>query len=147
MNKTIIVIAGRANEGKSSTIKEVCRQLIANYPSIKYDKEINFKGDVLVVFSLGKVKIGVESQGDPYSRMIYDDTLKFLVKEKCDIILCATRTSGSTVVKVEQIAEEFDYHKIWLSSFFSPSLNIDVLNKKQACNIINLISSIIVNQL
>jgi hypothetical protein len=40
-------------------------------------------------------KIGIESQGDPNSRL--EQSLKDFVNAGCDIIFCACRTSGMTV--------------------------------------------------
>ncbi|MFL3663341.1 MAG: hypothetical protein ACJ04Q_05010 [Flavobacteriales bacterium] len=147
MNKTIIAVHGRASEGKSSTIKEVFRQIIEDFPHTRVDRKVNFKGDILVIITINNIKIGIESQGDPNSRMINEDTLRKLTEEKCQIILCATRTSGKTVKKVDTIANEFNYHTIWLSSYWSPSLNHNVLNKKAAANIIELIKSLMINQI
>ena len=44
MNKTIIGIYGRADEGKSKTIKNVCKLLIELFPIAKPSiKDINYK--------------------------------------------------------------------------------------------------------
>lgn len=148
MNRTIIAICGRANEGKSDTIKRVCKTLLRDFPNASPAiHEINYDWDILLTIQLGSIKIGIESQGDPNSRMLNQNTIEDLAKQNCDIIICATRTEGKTVNKVDEIADKYDYHIIWLSSFFSPSLNSNVLNQKAANNIINLIKSLIVGQL
>ena len=84
---------------------------------------------------MDKIKIGFESQGDPNSRMIYDDTIKKLADIDlnnalggCDIIIYATRTAGMTVEKVNEIADNYGYNTLWISNFFSPKLNHAVLN-------------------
>ena len=155
MNKTIIAIYGKTNEGKSETIKKVCELILETFPNaIPSQTDINYSGDILLTIQLDKIKIGIESQGDPNSRMIYDKTIRKLANKKtdndlggCDIIICATRTGGMTVKTVDNIANEFDFHTLWISSFWSPSLNHNVLNRKAAENIIGIIKSIIVGQL
>jgi hypothetical protein len=155
MNKTIIGIYGRANEGKSETIKQICRILISDFPNaVPTVQDINYSGDILIAIQIGEIKIGLESQGDPNSRMVNDDTLKKLADTKvdavlggCDIIICATRTGGQTVQTVDDLANHYDYHSLWISSFWSPTLNSAILNKMAAANIINIIKSLVIGQL
>lgn len=154
MNKTIIAVHGRAGEGKSETIKKVCEIILRDFPNAIPSKKPNYSGDILLTIQLDKIKIGFESQGDPNSRMIYDDTIKKLAdielnKELggCDIIICATRTGGMTVKKVDKIAHNYEYNTLWISSFFGPKLNHSVLNNKAANNIIEIIKALITKQL
>jgi hypothetical protein len=148
MNKTIIAIYGRAGEGKSTSIKLACKKLLRDYPNATPPIEgVKDNGDILTVITLGDVKIGFESQGDPKSRMIREDTLRQLANQDCQIIICATRTRSETVRKVDQIANEFDYHTLWLSSYWSPNLSKKVLNDQLSDQIIRFITSLIVGQL
>ena len=154
MNKTIIAVHGRAGEGKSETIKKVCEIILRDFPNAIPSKTPNYSGDILLTIQLDKIKIGFESQGDPNSRMIYDDTIKKLAdielnKELggCDIIICATRTGGMTVKKVDKIANIYGYNTLWISSIFSPKLNHSVLNNQAAKNVIEIIKALIIGQL
>lgn len=150
MNKTIIAVYGRAGEGKSSTIKLVCQKLLNEFPNATSSipkEEISYSGDILLIITLGSVRIGIESQGDPKSRMITEETIKYLAEEKCDIILCATRTSGETVHIVDEIANSHDYRTLWLSTFWGHHLNHNVLNDQLGDQIIRFITSMIVGQL
>lgn len=156
MNKTIIAIYGRQGEGKSGTIKLAYEILITRFPNAKFKALINFDGDILTTVTLDNIKIGFESQGDPNSRIVNkEDTLRKLANEKtdvnqlggCDIIVCATRTDGKTVRKVDEIAHSYNYHTIWMSSFFSPTLDKQTLNFKAATNIVDMITSLIVGQI
>lgn len=154
MNKTIIAIYGRSNEGKSETIKKICQLLLGFPNALPSSTSIDYTQDILVTIMLGTVKIGIESQGDPNSRMIYDDTIRKLADKSidaqlggCDIIICATRTDGKTVNKVDEIANAYDYHTLWKSSYYSPHLNHNVLNSFAAEEVIQLIKSVIVGQL
>lgn len=154
MNKTIIAVHGRAGEGKSETIKKVCQIILRDFPNAITSSVPNYAGDIFLTIQLSKIKIGFESQGDPNSRMIFDDTIKKLADKDlnkelggCDIIICATRTTGMTVKKVDNIADNYGYNTLWISSFFSPKLNHTVLNDIAANNIIEIIKSLIVEQL
>ena len=155
MNKTIIAVYGRSNEGKSETIKKVFQILLNEFPSAKPSiSPINVEGDILATIQLGKIKIGFESQGDPNSRIITEQTIEKLAdlsKDStlggCDIIICATRTEGKTVKTVDKVADSYGYNTIWISSFFSPKLDAGVLNNLAARNIIEIIKSLIVKQL
>ena len=149
MNKTIIGLYGRGREGKSTTIKKVAELISANYPNaISSINPIDYHGDILLTIQLGIIKIGFESQGDPKSRMIYADTVENLAKiDNCDIILCATRTDGETVKKVDYVADTYGYHTLWLSSFWSPTIEKKVLNHLAAENIIKIIDALIIGRL
>jgi len=153
MKKTIIALYGRKDEGKSETLKCVCKLLLTNFPNSKSTPEsINYHNDILVIIDTGFVKIGIESQGDPKSRLICKDTVKKLANQNCDIIVCATRTHGETVCKVDKIANENDYYTLWLSSFWSPqspanALDRNVLNRIAAESIIEVVKSLIKEQL
>jgi hypothetical protein len=155
MNKTIIAIYGRAGEGKSETIKLICQNIIRIFPNaIPSEINIDYSGDILLTITIGNIKIGIESQGDPNSRMISDDTIKKLADAtfdkdlgNCDIIICATRTEGMTVNKVDQIANDYNFHVLYLSSFWSPSLNHQVLNQIAAENAIEIITALMIGRL
>lgn len=150
MNKTIIAVYGRKDEGKSSSIKLVCQKLLDEFPNATSSipkEEISYSADILVIITLGSIRIGIESQGDPKSRMITEETIKYLAEEKCDIILCATRTGGETVHKVDEIAGAYNYRTLWLSTFWGHHLDHDVLNNQLSDQIIRFITSLIVGQL
>lgn len=156
MNKTIIAVYGGQNEGKSETIKNVCRLILDNFPIAvpSTPKElIDYTTDILIVIKIGSIKIGIESQGDPNSRMFWDNTIEKLADDNldpqlgsCDIILCATRTRGETMTKVREIAQKYSYYTIWRSSY-QTDLNTTVINRIAAEDILNIIKSLIVCEL
>lgn len=152
-NKTIIVIYGRQNEGKSETIKRICQLILSDFPYARPSKTPDYSGVILLSIQIGNIKIGIESQGDPNSRMLNQDTIRKLADKNedpilggCDIIICTTRTGGKTVHKVDEIANDYAYHTLWMSSFFSPKLNKNVLNNLAAKNCIEVIKSLVVGQ-
>jgi hypothetical protein len=137
--KTIIVIKGGGNQGKSDTIRRISVELQRAYPSATVQILIDLT-DIKALITVGEIRIGIESQGDPNSRLeesMYD----FADNHKCDIIVCATRTSGSTVEIVEAVAEEYDYRIIWGTNYRS-SDNHDVLNQFSARQIVELTTSV-----
>lgn len=148
MERTIIAIYGRGGEGKSQTVKMVCEEILKHFPNAVPSIVPSYKGDILLTIQIGAVKIGFESQGDPSSRM--HTTVNDLADPKvhgCDIIVCATRTTGNTVKTIDRVADKHDFHTLWISSFFSPKLDSAVLNRFAALNIIDIIKSLIIGQL
>ncbi len=143
MEKTIIAVYGSQQKGKSETIKNIYQLILPdpNASLLELEKENNFKQDILLTIQFGNFVIGLESQGDPYGRS--KQTLPRLAKKGCDIIVCASRTRGETVNIINKVAEDHDYHTLWISSFYSPKLDHKVLNKIAALNIIKIIKTLI----
>ena len=139
MKKTVFANWGSADQGKSSTVKEIAKLIIDNYPECLKDPDIiNYEEDIKVVVTIGKIKIGLESQGDPPGiRLI--QSLKEFVKIKCDIIICATRTSGKTVDAVNDLHYKNGYDNVWLTNYRSNEKNRDALNSISANHIFELI--------
>ncbi len=104
---TIIAIRGVPNTGKTETIIKFYNLLKSKYPTSKIENEI-FGLDIRVIITINGVKIGIESQGDPKSRLL--KSIPLFVRNQCNIIVCATRTRGETV---ELIKEQENYEIIW----------------------------------
>jgi molybdopterin-guanine dinucleotide biosynthesis protein len=68
MKKTLLALRGTANSGKTTTIKRVYRLLNSRHKDaeIIYSKVYR---DFMVVLIIKGRKIGIESQGDPRSRL------------------------------------------------------------------------------
>jgi len=94
----IYALQGRGDCGKTETIKLVYQILVNNYKISQTQIQDFFPNspDIKIIMSgvKGK-KIGIESRGDPKSRL--ERSLKDFVNAGCDIIFCACRTSGMTV--------------------------------------------------
>ena len=160
MKKIIIAIYGRQNEGKTSTIINVFNKLISDYVNSTVFPSIptSGTGDIYVLVTINGVRIGFESAGDPNSRMVTAHTVEKLAANKtsalydlnysdCDIIICASRTSGGTVTEIDRVANLYNYHTIWKSSYYAPNLNHQVVNRIAAEEIVNLIKSIITTEI
>ena len=124
MNNLVIANKGNAECGKSSSIKEVFNKLIAIYPYNTLIKD----GDIKATITIGNVLVGIESQGDPNSRMM--QSMNDFVSMGCQIIVAACRTSGETCNKI-----------IWATNDKTSisQQHQDILNKKYAERVIDLI--------
>ena len=107
--KKIIALRGVANRGKSCTLKKVYRQLREEYPHCEIECLID-RADIRAVLTINDVKIGIESQGDPSSRLF--KSLELFVRIKCQIIICATRSRGETVDAVNNLKDTYEI--LWL---------------------------------
>ena len=106
MKKIVFANCGAGNQGKSSSVKEVYNLL-----NSKYKAKLLIGGvDVKATIQINGFLVGIESQGDPNSRMF--QSLKDFVNMGCDIIVCACRSSGSTRKKVESLAN-LGYQIVW----------------------------------
>lgn len=113
MKKTILCLFGPANAGKTSTIRRV-DEILQSYGAKlvkvlfeEYDfgKEYMFRGH----------KIGILSLGDPGSAQ--SEHLDHLAIDECDIIICASRSKGTTCDAVSKVASS-NYDRYWISPLY-----------------------------
>ena len=116
MQKEVIALRGIGNPGKSQTIRKVYDLLKLRHKNVKEEHESIGKVDIRVVLTINGAKIGIESQGDPGSRL--QKSLSLFVKLQCTVIVCATRTRGQTVNAVERLNQ--DYELLWLQQDVRP---------------------------
>ena len=139
MNKLVIANSNKGGYGKSTVIKEVLKQLIAKYPANVV--HIPTHGDVKAIITINGIKVGIESQGDPNSRMAR--SMDEFVAAECGIIVAACRTSGETYKKIDNELKNKGYDIIWASNDrYSDKSNKDIigkLNDRYAKRIIQLI--------
>ena len=98
----------------------------------------------MAIITIDKIKIGIESQGDPNSRLF--ESLKEFVKINCDLIICSTRTSGATVGAVSALYASDNYDIIWVTNYRSNEKNQDTLNNFSARQIFELIQNLLTNK-
>jgi hypothetical protein len=122
--KTIIAVRGVANKGKSGTIKIVYSLLKKLYPTAVIE-ELTIGVDITVVMTIDEVKVGIESQGDPNSRLF--NSLGHFVKIGCKVIVCATRSRGATEEAVNSLAGDFQVE--WF-----PKISISSASQHEAAN-------------
>ena len=92
----IIALQGPGNSGKTSTLIRVLEDLQAKYPTATLHAFHGATIDIKIVLcGVNGKTVGIESQGDPGSRL--QQSLPDLLAAKCDVIFCACRTRGATV--------------------------------------------------
>ena len=119
MEKIAIVDYGAGEQGKSAAIKSVYKALSEGFKIENYMDD----GDVKAELLINGYRIGIESQGDPGSRVYA--SLKEFVQHDCDMIIVACRTKGDTIKEVQHLRED-GYKVIWaqhMISFLQTRLN------------------------
>ena len=107
--KMVLALRGKSKLGKSQTIRTVVELLSAKHPDATIEHNHTTRADVRGVLTINGLKIGIESQGGPNGR--FRESLELFATSGCDVIICATRTSGQTVDAVNAL-QGFDVH--WL---------------------------------
>jgi hypothetical protein len=126
--KKVIALWGAARSGKSSTLKIVYMKLSKMAEGVipGYTEEGT---DVRDIFLINGKKVGIESQGDPGSRL--GKSLSIFKKEGCELIICATRSKGHTKELVNKLKPL--YSPSWRGqSSLSLKENRDVSNQALA---------------
>lgn len=144
--KTTIANWGHAGQGKSETIRLVYDNLLNNHGatvSTLITPQGLSGGDIQVIITLNGYTIGIESQGDPNSRLF--KSIPLFVQHNCDLIICATRTSGRTVQLVEQTERNNGYRLFWATNCRSRSSNVNhnQLNNYSANQLTDLVMNVL----
>ena len=138
MTNLIIANTGSGNKGKSSSIKEVYKLLANQYPeSVNVIHPLE-SGDVKAIIKVNDVFVGIESQGDPNSRVF--TSLGDFRKAGCQIIVVACRSYGNTKEAVEKM-DKHGYQVVWAANdkYSDDSSIADYLNAKYAEHVVQLI--------
>ena len=141
--KTILALRGKANTGKSTTIR-ILHDLL-----IQYDFELinsnlaNTDGDFIAVFKKNEKIIGLTSSGDLYD--FVHDNLVELNDDGCEICICACRTYDRVSPGTNAAVEEFtDFQHQFVEKTFDDNVLSQVnTNRNDAQNLLTLIESLI----
>lgn len=142
MRKLVIANRGAGGIGKSSAIKAVW-QLLKKDMGIEPDVEVWQGDDIMAVFDINDVKIGISSQGDPDSCM--EKNMEDFVRDyHCGIIVTACRMKSDTYHKVvDFLGEDNDYDILWYGHYVyqvSGAEEIyEIFNKAYAEQVVKLI--------
>lgn len=98
------------------------------YPSAAFE-ETKFKVDITIVITINGKKVGIETQGDPNSRL--GASLKHFIEIGCKVIICASRSYGSTVELVNAAADS-GYQVKWFEKTKSENVRDQVAANKAA---------------
>jgi len=119
MGKYIICNFAQSDWGKSKTLLKVI-DLLKKRVVPETEKLIDGY-DKYAVFDFEKKRIVVITQGDPDSHQ--EECLNNAVKEKATIIVCASRTRGSTVDCIYKTAKN-GYDVVWFSNLYADDENL-----------------------
>lgn len=135
-HKIVIANSKFANYGKSTSVRYVFEILSSRYPykviepaSGIYDPAQDVEAIVEIPRPNGEfVKVGIESQGDPSSRL--PQSVQDFLQAKCEIILIATRTKGDTIAQVGLLRNK-GWQAIW---FDNSTMQVDAYNNTHLKN-------------
>lgn len=139
MDRLVIANWGSGDQGKSASVRNVFNRL-----SKKYSKKVFIDdGDIKAIVQIGDYKVGIESQGDPHSRLF--QSIDDFISEGCVIIVCACRSWGETTNKVASLKKK-GYDIIWTQNDRSDNeLLHSGLNELYAERVERIINSFISN--
>lgn len=109
--KIAIAQRGDPKTGKTTTIRLVFERCVANYPDAIVEHLRSTRKEIAAIVTIGKVRIGFESMGDPGNKH-QRASLKRFVSDGCRAVLCACRTGGVThhvVAELEASGYELDW--------------------------------------
>ena len=116
-----IVLVGKGEKGKTTTLKEVIRKLIEggargtvasqnNFKGMKTTDDIDVvleKGDVSVELTYNNQKIGITTFGD--NRGSIEEKIVIFIRDNCDCIICASRPSGTSNSYIQELESNPNY--------------------------------------
>lgn len=144
--KTILTIWHSSNKGKTETLREFAKLLLTNYPKnepiFPIPTIIPTTGDFRIVVEINGKIIGVESKGDPKTKL-KERLIDLADNFHCDIILCSSRTRGETVDAVDFLYQSRGFQTIWTSTYqmAKPTDRIFV-NKLKAKHLLELLEEL-----
>lgn len=137
MNKKIIALQGRANVGKTTTLNLVYDLIKLEFPNHKVLEETNRKyKDFMTIIEIKEKLIGIETRGDcatNHNRDALPLSLKKFNELDCTLIICAVRTSGSTVACIKS----YQQYGLDIIKKEIDKLDSFTVNKKDADLILN----------
>lgn len=117
--KTMILVWGASERGKSQSIKRLAMKLpfssfICPWHNDDYDSVV-----IGIVKGLdgNEHVVGIESQGDPYSNQ--KAWIEKCITADCEVIVAASRTYGQTVRDAYKLAHDNGYVVVEVTTHFS----------------------------
>lgn len=144
MKNIVFTLQGITNVGKSQTIKKAYELIIKIYPNSQQEEVINGPNiEIRAIVTINGIKIGIESQGDPNSRLI--SSLSLFSEKKCHVIICATRTRGATVKAVNNLQPVYEIVWINREKGITDSISQNRSNVKMAKILLSKVQKVIEN--
>jgi hypothetical protein len=105
----LFALQGPGSCGKSDTLIRLYQALQTKYPAATIQTVQSGTKDIAVIMhGIKTLIVGIESQGDPNSRL--QQSLSVFAAARCDIIFCACRTRGMTVHWVNNLSPTYHIH-------------------------------------
>lgn len=140
MKKQLIALFGVGDAGKTTTIRKVRDLLLAKYIDAK-EETLNgrLRVEIFSIITIKGKRIGITSRGDRDIHVKF--ALEKFAQEKCQIILCATRTKGSgSWNAMEKFAAKHQYTIREIQKIKEQiKAKQDNANKKDAATIVKII--------
>ena len=139
--KRIYALSNGASQGKTTTVKRIADELHRLFPTAPITPGLTSlsEHEILITLTIKGVKIGITSQGDPGTGL-YRRLEQLADSEKCDLLICTTRSRGETVRAILDIEKAFGFETVWFSNYQSENpLNHLYLNQKSALQVVELI--------
>lgn len=117
MKKLFIFDSNPGEVGKSRCVKAIFHvlnhrmmkgEIEMDYKVLKGSDKFENKQDLKVLIEYRGVKIGLESQGDPGSRLV-NSVEEFVKMHEREIIICACRTRGKDARTIKRLCKKEDY--------------------------------------
>ncbi len=128
--KTAIALAGFSNVGKTTTIRFLY-EIFSKYPNAKIVEKFRDKHEECFLITINRKTIAFLTGGDPLFIKKFHKLLAEFVARKVQVIVCACRLSGNTMLAVAGL-EKKGYDIEWK---FCPKLSLkdtDAYNKRRA---------------
>jgi hypothetical protein len=93
-------VKGPPRTGKGRTVRNVCKKLLDAFPNAKKElfQPVRNRRDFRAVLNIDGTMIGIDSYNHGKDRT--RKSLQLFQAKRCDVIVCATSTKGSTVQAV-----------------------------------------------
>lgn len=121
MQNRIFAVWGIGGIGKTTILKLVAREIMRVFSEASCSVQLDPipLGDITAIISIGDIRIGISTQGDPGTAL--SKRIRELIEVECMVIFCATRTKGETVTDVEAIeaSTNYTYRTTWVTNYQS----------------------------
>lgn len=140
---TILALRGKANTGKSATIRILHDLLIQNDFELVNSNLANTDGDFIAVFKKNGKLIGLTSSGDLYD--FVHDNLVELIDDGCEICVCACRTYDRVPPGTNAAVEEFtDFQPQFVDKTYDDNENTQIVtNQADATLLLGFIKNLV----
>jgi hypothetical protein len=145
---TVIAIWHESSKGKSETLREFAQLLLRTYPGYRpvfpIPAFISPAGqDFRLVVEINGTIVGIESQGDPGTRLKERLEELAVTQFRCKLILCTSRTRGSTIEAVDNLWIAHGFDVIWTSTYqIANNANHHLVNQLKARHILELVQTL-----